>query len=157
MFIAFDPGHTTGWAVLGPEGFPMILDGTGTSMGQVAGQQPLRRFLRAIQTPPRVIIYERFLVDGDMKKHMGEEHKTIQNIGIIKSWYFDLIDDGHEVELVPQLRTVKKMGYGWGNLTQNSNHKESHRRDAMAHAVYYVVKNNIRPIVRRKNDPMRQK
>lgn len=157
MFMAFDPGETTGWALLGPQGFPQNLDGRAASMGQIAGQHALRRLLRAVQDPPSVIIYEGFRILGDMKNHFGQEHETIQNIGIIKSWYYDLIDDGHEVELVKQLPQNKKMGYGWGNLTVTQNHAESHRRDAMAHAVYYVVKNNIRPIVRRKNDPMRQK
>ena len=147
-FLALDPGETTGWAFLGPEGFPAIPKPHGASMGQIAGQQPLRRWLRALQEPPSVIIYESFRIRGHYKNHFGQEHETIQNIGIIKSYYYDLIDMGFEVELVKQDPTRKRMGYGWAGLKESGDHSQSHRKDAMAHGVYYVVTKKIRPIIR---------
>lgn len=150
MFLALDPGETTGWAFLGPEGFPKNLDPYTESLGQVRGHAPLRRLLRGIQTPPRVVIFETYRIRGHYKNHFGSEVPTIQNIGIIKSYYYDLVDMGFECELVEQEPSVKKMGYGWGGLPQQSNHNTSHQWDAMAHAVYYVCRNKIRPILRLK-------
>lgn len=145
MFLSFDPGDTTGWAHLGPEGFSKHLEPYRASMGQLKGQEALVRFLEGIQALPRVIIYEAFVIDGDMKKHKGQEHFTIQNIGIIKSYAIR-----NNIELVRQERTRKTMGYGWGQISKAGSHKDSHGKDAMAHAVYYVVTKNIRPVIRQK-------
>lgn len=149
MILALDPGETTGWAHLGPEGFPKHLSPHPQYLGQVRGQHALRRFLRGLQTPPSVLIYEGFRILGDYKKHFGQEHETIQNIGIIKTYYFDLVDMGFQCELIKQLPDVKRMGYGWGQLPKQSNHSLSHQWDAMAHATYYAIHTaKIRKITR---------
>lgn len=142
MFLALDPGHTTGWAFLGPQGYPETLEPHKVSFGQVKGQKPLYELLSAIRVPPRVVIFESYRVRPGVS-HNGSEIETIQNIGIIKAYAFSI-----NAELVKQEPTVKKMGYGWIQMAEAGNHRDSHRRDAMAHAAYYVMKNGIRQIRR---------
>lgn len=148
MYLAFDPGDTTGWAHLGPEGFPKSLEPMGAAMGQVQGQWRLWNLLESIEDHPRVIIYEEFRVRGDYAKHFGKTHEVIQNIGLIKGYFFKLKKMGLDVKLVSQPATRKDMGIAWSGLKKSGPHSESHRKDAMGHAVFYVVNKNIRPIIR---------
>jgi hypothetical protein len=142
MFLALDPGHTTGWAFLGAQGYSEDLEPHGLSFGQVKGQEALWRHLRAIRVPPSVIIYETYRVRPGVS-HNGSEIETIQNIGIIKAYAYEI-----NAKLVKQEPTVKKMGYGWIQMAEATNHRDSHRRDALAHATYYVMTNEIREIRR---------
>jgi hypothetical protein len=110
---------------------------------QDKGWEAFSDLLEAIPTPPRVVIYERFIIDDDIKKHVGEEHVTIQNIGILKAYA-----RRNGAELVGQTNKILKLGYGWGQITPATQKKDSHRRDALAHGVFYLVKNNIREVRR---------
>lgn len=140
-YIAFDPGHTTGWASFGPDGLPKRLEGTRLIMGQIAGQKGLYDLLDAVRTHPRVVICEEYVILD--YNHFGEKVETIQTIGILKSFAFRW-----NARWIEQSRTIKPIAYGMAkslapHIKAQGAKGDSHRKDAFAHGVYYLTKQRI--------------
>ncbi len=145
MYLAFDPGETTGWAWADKNGMPMPPKSPTTNPhGQISNQDALIDFLEALNPVPSVIIVEKWKLSPDQSKGMyWTEMITPQNIGIIKAYA-----RRHQVEIVWQETGVKKAGYGLAMLKPTSNHRDSHWRDAKAHLEYYLARNKVKPIRR---------
>lgn len=132
-FLFIDPGETTGWATFTQDGLML-------SLGQVAGLDAFTDWLE-IQDPA-LIVFEDYLVNPNIP-HGGSRVETIQVIGAIKSFA-----KRRSICAVPQAPHIKRIGYAWCGLKAlpKSRHSISHQYDAMAHGVYYLVKERIRKV-----------
>lgn len=135
-YLAFDPGHTTGYAIFNNEGD--IVD-----WGDLKGLRELSAFL-GTQDRPNGVIYEEYRVRGDrggISANVGSRLETVQAIGVIKAKCFEW-----EIEPVEQPAQIKKIAEMWSKHKPTGSHDKSHKVDAFNHGVYYLVKNKIRSI-----------
>lgn len=144
--IAFDPGHSTGWAYFDPEGHPKRLPGTAQVLGQVAGQKALVDLLGALQDPPGTVVCEEYIIlDYD---HRGEKAETIQTIGILKCFAYLW-----KAKWIEQNRSIKKVGYGMAkSIAPNfreatGQHRDTNPKDAFVHGAYFLTKHKIIKLV----------
>lgn len=132
MYLSFDPGHTTGWAKFSP-------NGEQTGIGEVTGLDGLAQFMRQLDPAEvRVIIIEEYRVRGPANIHQGSKVETIQAIGIIKGWAY-----GNQAKIVEQPAHIKPIAYRFANMQPAKRKALSHRLDAEAHGIYYLVTNKI--------------
>ncbi len=143
--LGIDPGETTGWAYLAGQGIPVADTRNRLHMGQVKGLDRLIPFLEGLDPVPTVIVFERYVIEELTRNQNSGEIETIQAIGVIKSYALR-----NRIKIVGQLRNVKPQDYAWHPTVRSPGAKEnSHRRDAHAHAVYYLVMNKLMKIQRR--------
>jgi len=134
LLLGIDPGETTGWA-------SVTLSETGVLKVVEFGEC---RDLTTHELSDHIsnhdlMIVESFLVDPAMSRTGAFDHsdmKTIQVIGALK-----LQSRLHGTPIVEQSRTVKPVGYGFLRMKYVKGKKGMHSTDAMAHAVYWAVKN----------------
>ena len=136
MYLAFDPGNTTGWAEFDAHG--KIVD-----HGQIEnGVEGLTEFLFSYDKPVQTVIYESYMVrpdDHSVKANVGSKLETVQAIGIIRGWAYTI-----KAELAPQQQQIKKIAELQAGFKVKGDHKNSHWQDAVLHGVYYLVKNGKR-------------
>jgi len=136
MYLAFDPGNTTGWAEFDAHG--KIVD-----HGQIEnGVEGLTEFLFSYDKPVQTVIYESYMVrpdDHSVKANVGSKLETVQAIGIIRGWAYT-----RKAELAPQQPQIKKIAELQAGFKVKGDHKNSHWQDAVLHGVYYLVKNGKR-------------
>ena len=138
MYIAFDPGKTTGWAVFDN-------DGTIIEMGQASIEQLIdfceRRVIDHTNYEPiKAVIYEDFIIFKHKAKYLtGSRVEASQAIGIIKG-----LAQRTGAELVMQGSDIKPMAEKFTQIKPPSNHDESHKIDAFNHGAYYLINKGIR-------------
>lgn len=136
MYIAFDPGETTGYAIFDAHG--KISD-----FGQIPnGVEGLTGFLMEHDEPVTAVIIESYMVrpdDHSLKANVGSKMETVQAIGTIRGWAY-----ARKAEIIMQQPQVKKIGELNSGYKPGSNHSQSHQIDAINHGVYYLVKKGIR-------------
>lgn len=134
MYLAIDPGETTGWATF-------HMNGDLKDFGQIPCLDPtvFVLWLEKLDPRPALIIYEGWVTNPSIPQG-GSKQETSQIIGHIRSY---AIRSG--VVAIEQPNRVKKVGYAYAGIKElpRSRHAESHQRDAIAHGVYYLVKNKI--------------
>ena len=132
MFLVLDPGETTGFA-------RFEQDGSLIDIGQVEGIEDLVTWINDLDPKPALIVYEQFLVDPHVRLG-GSDLETVQAIGQIRKYG---IENG--IVAIPQSRTIKLIGYRWAGKKPlpKKRHDESHKWDALAHGIYYLVSNKI--------------
>ena len=134
MFIAFDPGNTTGYAVFD-------IHGDVQTMGQISnGIEGVVEWLSKHDEPYSTMIVEDYKITPNEASHnVGRDLMAVQVIGMLKGWA-----KSHSIRLVMQSRNVKNMGAIYGGYKHKGAHKDSHQWDAYYHGMYYLVKNRVR-------------
>lgn len=133
--LGIDPGENTGWAETTLEtetGVQKILD-FGESRDTTTFDLTDR-----IQNCDLMVI-ENFLIDPSKSRTGAFDHSemlTIQVIGALR-----LQARLHDKQVVLQSRSVKPVGYGYLRMKYVKGKKGMHSTDAMAHAVFWAVKN----------------
>lgn len=134
-YLAIDPGETIGWATF-------THDGEINEYGQVRMENFTDWAKQYITEDLLGVICEDYKNHGWTQQKKWGRNETSQIIGKI-----ELMCDLHGIKLHFQPNTVKRIGYMWSGLgNAPSNHKISHQFDAIAHGVYWLVKNSIRKL-----------
>jgi hypothetical protein len=134
-YLAIDPGHTIGWATFDEEG--NILE-----YGQTKMEHFNKDFDKLLHSALKGVITEDYRNHPWMKQKGWGRNETSQIIGKI-----EMLAEMRQIPLHFQRNTVKSIGYKWAGLKQApSNHAISHQYDAIAHGVYWLQSNNIRPV-----------
>lgn len=134
IYLAFDPGKTTGWAMFEE-------NGNGISFGHVTLDELIEK-CRAWETENVIaVIYEDFVIfKHKAQKLAGSRVEASQAIGIIKSL---IAHTG--AEAIRQGSDIKPMAEKWTQLsTKGLPHSETHWRDAFNHGAYYLINQGIR-------------
>src|SRR5688572_12623236 len=133
--LGIDPGKTTGWGLiqfdeitkrLAPENF-------GTT-----------RDLQLIEIEAQILLADRIVCESFHIRPKAARKgvfdwdpvETPQVIGALK-----LLCRLHEKPIYEQSPSIKPVGYGFGNMNYVPGKKGTHVQDAIAHAVYYAVRN----------------
>lgn len=135
MYLAYDPGKTTGWARFND-------DGTIHSTGQVdlSGLLTHLADMRDDGEPIKAIIYETFvLFKHKAQQQTGSKMEASQAIGMIKTLHNET-----GCSLIEQAPNVKYIAQKWSGVKPPSNHADSHWVDAFNHGVFFLVKLGIR-------------
>lgn len=133
-YLAIDPGDMSGWATFDDKGNVIAY-----------GQYHLSD--QTVMLDKLIIPTLKLCITEDYKNHPWKKQKnwtknqTSKNIGKI-----ELMCEMRGVKLVLQPNTVKSMGYMYLGTSPPSNHSISHQFDAIAHGVYYLQQNGIRPV-----------
>lgn len=138
MYLAYDPGKTTGWA---------RFDDTGNA--QEYGQLSMDELLAHVENmkllsrddPLHVVIVEEFKLFGHKARHqVGSQMEASQAIGILRT-----LAQATNAEFHLQPPTIKSMAEKWTQLSAKGRaHKNSHWIDAYNHGAYYLIKQGIK-------------
>ena len=137
MYLAYDPGKTTGWAAFRDNGEVF-------AYGQVSLEE-LIDHLNEVQEwsktdPIKVIIYEDFIVyKSKAQKLTGSRMEASQAIGMIKKLASDT-----GAKLVQQPANIKSIAQKWTQLRPRGSHDKSHWIDAFNHGAFYLINKGIR-------------
>jgi hypothetical protein len=136
VYISFDPGLTTGYAVFRD-------DGSLIRSGSVYAKEnyQLYEFLQEVNAfQLKVIIIEDYrLFPWKSKAQSWDRLDTVRYIGAIQYWAYL-----HGVPTVEQAPNIKGIAYRWAGISPPKNHAMSHEPDAFVHGVYYLQSNGIR-------------
>lgn len=134
MFLALDPGETTGWASFNQDG--SLID-----YGQAEGFDFFSGWLEFLEPKPFLIICEEWILNPNIPQG-GSRQETVQVIGSVRNY---AIRNGIDIEW--QSPSRKPAGYAWAGMKPlpKSQHSISHQYDAIAHGTYYLVKHKIIP------------
>ena len=135
-YLAIDPGHMCGYA---------LFDGKGeiASYGQFSMDKTVLVLTELIEANElKHIIVEDYRNYGHMQQKKWSRNDTSKIIGKIET-----LAEIHNIPVFLQGAHVKIIGYKWAGLGEApSNHKISHQFDAVAHGVYFLQQNVIRPV-----------
>ncbi len=134
MFLAIDPGETTGWATFNLDGY--LID-----FGQVKGFDGFDEWLEKLSPKPSLIICEKWVTNPKVPQG-GSTQETAQVIGAIRSY-----SRKNGIDIEWQMARILLVGYKWAGLKPlpKSKHYLSHQYDAIAHGTYYLVNQKIKP------------
>lgn len=132
MYIAFDPGLTTGVAYFNEKGETELLV-------QIKGIEEFYVWLHTFDRPFDYMIYEAYVINPKVD-HGGDEVPAAQIIGIIRGFAY-----ANEKILIKQLAYNKVPGYTFlgKKYVKGKKTKTIHQEDAESHGAYYLVKNRI--------------
>lgn len=133
-YVAFDPGETTGWATFDSEGAVV-------QIGQFVMSEQNRALKILIKPGLKKCIIEDYKNFAWMQQKKWSRNQTSKNIGKM-----EMVCDIHEVEYVLQPSTNKGMGFMYLGMEEPKNHAIGHQFCAMAHGVFYLQSNGIRPV-----------
>lgn len=133
MYLAFDPGETTGWALFND-------DGSIADWGQVREENLLGALQGWEELPLKAVICEGFIIfRHKARKFAGNRMITIQAIGMIKSFAHRVgatyVEQDSDILPMAQMKTQVKMP---------GNHAESHKVSAFNHGAWYLINKGIR-------------
>ena len=133
MYLAFDPGETTGWASFSN-------DGNIADKGQL-NFNDLCSFLDNYCFPIEAVICEDFRIKRQKAKaFIGNRMETIQAIGAIRAFA-----SRQKVPYILQDSGIKSIAEKWtGVSTKGLPHSQTHWIDAFNHGAYYLVRQGIR-------------
>lgn len=135
--LALDPGHTTGYCVI------TVNEKTAKLVNVGESKDMLLNDLDGEFGHPDLtaIICEDFLIDPNKSRGGSFDQSrmpTIQTIGIVK-----LKAQQNQVKCVMQQNNIKPAGYGFAGLTYRRGARGVHQQDAIAHGMYYLVRNKF--------------
>ncbi len=134
-YLAIDPGITSGWAQFDAQG--SIL-----AYGQFHIRDATSVLDDLITSDLKTVIVEDYKNHPWMRQKNWSRNDTSKLIGGI-----EMICNLKQVPRVLQPNTVKAIGYKWAGLDEApTNHSISHQFDAVAHGVYYLQQQGIRPV-----------
>lgn len=134
MYIAFDPGTTTGYATFD-------IHGNVKDMGQIhGGVEGVAQWLADHDEAYSTMIIEDYkITPHEASFNVGRDLMAVQVLGMLKGWA-----TGRKINVVVQSRQVKKIGQTYGGYKFKGRHKDSHQWDAYYHGMYYLVSKRIR-------------
>lgn len=133
MYLAFDPGKTTGWALFGS-------DGEAIEYGQASLTELMGLCEGWREGDLTAVIYEDWLLfKHKAPKMVGSRMEASQAIGIIKN-----LAHATGAELVQQPSNIKSIAQMQTQIKPPSNHAQSHWVDAFNHGAYYLIRKGIR-------------
>lgn len=133
LWLAFDPGQTTGWAVLDDQA--EVVD-----FGQVKYDN-LSDFLKKETRMFQAVIIEEYRVFRKRAmQHAGSDLKTSQAIGKLKFWA-----ELNDFPVVMQASSILPIAEKWSQVKMPKDHDASHQVSAFLHGAYYLMKNRIAP------------
>lgn len=137
IIVAFDPGDTTGYVIQEIARPNNIL-----AVGQ-AKFEGVVDFLSELEAAPdrevKAIVYEDYrLFASKATQQINSRFEAVQVIGLIRGF---AIRNG--IPFIRQSTDNRDRGYAWAQITKAGNHSQSHSRDAMAHAAFYLIKNKL--------------
>lgn len=154
IYLFLDPGKTIGWAIFLSTGIIVDFD-------QVTELDKLIPFLTMLLEPtgPKLkrVVFENYRIrpidprrKSQLSKHEREGHAVaLKCVGKIEA-FCDLMKIPRET----QEPTMKTPGYAYllaaTGIKPASNHAHSHKLDALAHGMFYMVKHGIREIKARR-------
>lgn len=137
QLIAFDPGQSTGWAVLRTANKSGIVE----KFGVTRTPEKLFEVLDEYGGVDLAICEDYIINPAVMRKgftHAWDKGLTLRAIGAIQFWCRE-----HNIEFVLQQPSTKPAGYGFMGATYVKGKAGQHHLDAIAHGVYYCVKNKL--------------
>ena len=129
MYLALDPGGTTGFAAFDSEG-------NSTEIGEVFSDEELDELLDRLS--PTVVVVEDW-IQNPYASMGNDKQLTARTIGSVESWA-----RRNKAEVVLQPNTIKSIAYKWAGIPKPKNKSLSHRSDAYVHGIYYLVRKCIR-------------
>lgn len=129
MYLALDPGHTTGYAVFDD-------NGNGVENAEVFDRKGVYDLLDRVK--PDVIIMEDWITKQGVALG-GDKLETVRVIGAVEYWAYS-----HGATVVLQPNTVKSIAYRWAGISKPKTKALEHKADAYVHGVYYLQKAGIR-------------
>ena len=143
--LGFDPGGHTGYSIIRIEDKKIVPVDTGTIVGSAELKE---KDFKTLISSVNVVVIEDFLVRPDKAKQGAfdwDRMQTPQEIAQLLT-LCRIFEIPHHL----QQPSIKPVGYGWAGMKYVPGKKGQHERDALAHAVYYVVKNKLaRPVEKR--------
>ena len=137
MYLAVDPGETTGWCTFDYKG-----DVTGS--GEIKGEDPFVDFLEALQPVPTVIVYEGFQLYGHKAKaQIGSKFRTVQIIGILKA-YARTHKSTVDIQLFEQPASILPIAQKWTQVEVPASGRPNHDwTSAYNHGMYWLIKAGV--------------
>lgn len=133
-YLAIDPGETAGWATFDAKGSVV-------QFGQYTLLEQNEALKMLIRPGLKMVIIEDYRNHGWMNQKKWSRNTTSKNIGKT-----ELMCDLHDVPYVLQPNTCKGMGFMYLGMEEPKNHSIGHQFVAMAHGVYWLQNNGIRPV-----------
>ena len=131
--LAFDPGDTTGVAIVSSQ----VTDEGPRASFEMMTQMTLNELIQWTATfneEVDLIIYERFIVFRQKaKQQTGSKMQVSQAIGVIKALAARL-----QVPIVEQGPDIKRPALAWSGITMPGVHAQTHKVDAALHAFFYL-------------------
>jgi hypothetical protein len=135
VYLAVDPGITTGWATWDEQGD--IIE-----MGQVSADEFSKFFQAKITDDILHVIVEDYRNYAWKTQKRWSRNDTSKFIGQL-----EMLCNLRNIPITLQPASAKTAGYLWAGLGQApSNHDISHQYDAVAHGTYWLQNNGIREI-----------
>lgn len=133
MYLAFDPGQTTGWCKFDN-------NGEAVEWGQDNFTELMDHCNEWAKEEWDVIIYEDFkLFKHKARQQSGSRMPASQAIGIIKT----LIHNTKAIAIV-QDSSIKPIAEKWTNMKAPGDHSQSHWVDAFNHGAFWLINEGIR-------------
>lgn len=138
MYLAFDPGKTTGWAKFKD-------DGSADGYGQVSIDELVEKCEEWKREDEfndlliAVIVEDFVLFKHKAQQQTGSKMEASQAIGILRT-----LASATGAKFILQPSNIKSTAQKWTQLFPPSNHKNSHWVDAFNHGAYYLINQGIR-------------
>lgn len=135
MYLAFDPGKTTGWARFSDEG-------EAVGYGQLNLDELIEytnSVLAEDETIQAVIVEDWLLFKKKAAQQVGSRMEASQAIGILKKL---ATDAGAKFVLQPS--NIKSIAEKWTQIKPVGSHANSHWVDAFNHGAFYLINAGIR-------------
>ena len=135
MYLAYDPGKTTGWARFSDAG-------EAVSYGQVDLDELMEHLDEMAferEEIKAVIVEDWLLFKKKAVQQVGSRMEASQAIGILKKFAKD-----NNAEFILQPSNVKSIAQKWTQLKPVGSHANSHWVDAFNHGAYYLINAGIR-------------
>jgi len=133
-YLAIDPGETAGWATFNAKGEVV-------QIGQYTVAEQNKALKLLIKPGLKKVIIEDYKNHGWTNQKKWSRNQTSKNIGKT-----ELACDLNNVPYVLQPNTAKGMGFMYLGIEEPKNHAIGHQFVAMAHGVYWLQNNGIRPV-----------
>lgn len=133
-YLAIDPGETSGWATFNSKGEVV-------QIGQFVMAEQNNHLKTLIKPGLKMVVIEDYKNHAWMRQKNWSRNQTSKNIGKM-----EMVCDLNEVPYVLQSNIYKSMGFKYLGIEEPKNHAIGHQFCAMAHGVYWLQTNGIRPV-----------
>lgn len=134
IILGVDPGKSTGLATIRIEDKKIIPISMEVSKGSTTQLAP---FVEQAD----IVVVENFLVRPTKARKGAFDWDPMITSRVIGA--VELLCEQFHKKLVFQEPSIKPVGFGWGNMKYVAGKKGTHSQDALAHAVFYAVKNGL--------------
>jgi len=134
IYVAFDPGVTTGWATF-------FEDGRLREFGQVLFSELMDLCHTLIEHYEVIhVIYEDYRIFAHKAHaHVGSRVPTVQAVGVIKASFM-----AKQIPITMQPSNILPIAEKWTQTKIPSDHSKSHQVSAFLHGSYYLIKNGLK-------------